>query len=113
MSDTHKPHVAFDYIKSASFRVVHVDGAIGSPTPNGHLHVAVYSERPAIPRRIVHVITPDGKLGPDLPDLADTRGSIVREVETSMIMNIDVAKALRDWLSQQIDLVSQDNPKEV
>ena len=41
----------FHYIKSNQFRVIHVDGGIGSITPKGFIHFALYSERLAIPRK--------------------------------------------------------------
>ena len=49
----HQEHeVAFDFIKSEYFRVIHADGALGGPTPQGLVHMAFYSERPPIPRRM-------------------------------------------------------------
>ena len=45
--------VAFDYIKTSDFRIIWADGAIGGPTARGYVHVALYAERPAIPRRQV------------------------------------------------------------
>ena len=41
--------IRFHYLKSPHFMTVHVDGAIGGPTPRGLLHAAVYAERVAIP----------------------------------------------------------------
>ena len=41
--------VAIDYIKSPDFRIVWADGVVGSATPNGLIHFALYAERPAIP----------------------------------------------------------------
>src|SRR3989442_6878794 len=54
MTEATKPQdVTFHYIKSSQFRVVHADGIIGGVTPRGLIHIAVFSERPAIPQVIV------------------------------------------------------------
>lgn len=94
--------VAFDYIKSQAFRVIRADGAIGGITPNGHIHMALFSERQAIPRRIVTKVNPDGTLGDQVPEQTESRNSIVREMDVDVIMTVDAAELLRDWLIQRI-----------
>lgn len=93
--------VNFDYIKAQAFRVVHVDGAIGGLTPSRFVHAALYSERPAIPQRIVHQVAPDGTLGPRIDAQMLSRGGIVREVEVDLIMSAEVAQNLGIWLLQR------------
>ena len=94
--------VAFDYIKSQLFRVVRADGVIGGLTPNGHVHMAFFSERPAIPRRQVFQLTPEGTLGEMLPNETVSRDSIVREMDVDVFMTIDTAKLLYAWLDEKI-----------
>jgi hypothetical protein len=94
--------VAFDYIKSQVFRVVHVDGVIGSMTPHGNIHLAFYSERPAIPRRVVHQLSPLGELGDPIPNETVSRDSIVREVDFDAHMSLRAAKSLLQWLAARI-----------
>lgn len=94
--------IAFHYLKSTQFRVVHVDGVIGSVTPGGNLHVAMFSERPAIPQRVVHSITPDGVLGETIPEEGFDRGGFVRELEVDAMFSLRTAKLVRDFLSNQI-----------
>jgi hypothetical protein len=90
----------FHYIKSANFRVVHVDGATGSITPRGLIHAALFSERMPIPRMAAHKIGADGRIGPPLEQ--EVRSGIVREVEVSLLMDRNVALSMRDWLTDQI-----------
>ena len=94
--------VSFDYLKSHHFRVIRADGAIGSVTPNGHIHCALYSERPAIPRHTVHEIQSDGKLGNEVTGETVSRGGIVREMEVDVFLTVDVAKSLVQWLEDKI-----------
>ena len=94
--------VAFDYIKSQNFRVVRADGAIGGVTPNGRIHFALYSERPAIPKRRVHELAEDGRIGKMIPEETVSRDSIVREMEVDVFLRINVARTLHEWLGDKI-----------
>ncbi len=105
MSDQEVQHVFFDYIKSESWRSIHVDGAIGGPTPAGFIHIAFYCERPAIPQRVAHGINSDGTLGAEIPTYTESRGSIVRELDCDAFMSVQTARALRDWLSSTIETI--------
>ena len=97
--------IQFHYIKSNSFRVVHVDGAVGSITPSGLIHAALYSERAPIPRMAAHLVDEDGRLGP--PTEQDIRSGIVREVEVSLLLSRSSAEALRGWLDGQIEALDK------
>lgn len=95
------PTINFDYIKSNFFRAVHADGVWGGI--NGHLDVvmAFFSERPAIPQRLVFEL--DGHaLGKEVPEKRVGRDSTVREVEVSVSMNADMARSLHAWLGERI-----------
>jgi hypothetical protein len=94
--------IAFEYVKSNQFRVVHADGVWGGVTNQANVQVAFFSERQAIPRRIVHRVETDSTLGPEIEEDRVTRGGFVREVEVDVVMNIGTAIALRDWLNDKI-----------
>lgn len=95
--------VTFDFIKSPQFRSIHVDGAIGGITPNGHIHISLYNERPAIPRQIIQEITPDGQLGDEVVERRVSRGGVVREMDVDAYMTVETADSLRNWLTTKID----------
>lgn len=97
-----KPRVAFDYIKGQFFRVIRADGAIGAVTPNGHIHMALFSERQAIPRRLVHELSATGELGPPIPQETESRNSIVREMDVDVFMPVEVAERIHKWLGEKI-----------
>jgi len=102
-SNPEKPGIAFDYIKSNFFRVIHADGVFGGPTPHGHLHLAFYSERTAIPRRIVHDLQTDGTLG-QVREI-QSRDSIVRELDIDVFLSFDTAVSLHEWLGEKIEIM--------
>ncbi|NJM83132.1 MAG: hypothetical protein HC844_12150 [Tabrizicola sp.] len=101
--------VAFEYIKSADFRTVWADGAVGGVTPSGFVHLAVYSERPAIPRRQVFSVVDDGeagqRLGTEIIEKRISRDAIVREMPVDIMMSASVAESLATWLTQQVELI--------
>ena len=94
--------VAFDYIKSQYFRVVHADGVIGGPTPQGFLHITFYSERPPLPRRVVHQVTSEGVLGAPIPGKMVVRDALIREMDIDVIMKLEIAELLHHWLGERI-----------
>lgn len=94
--------VNFDYIKASHFRVIHMDGAVGAVTPNGHINMSLFSERPPLPRRMVHELK-ENALGDEIKDQRVTRDAIIREMDVDVIMTIDVAESLRTWLRDRIE----------
>jgi hypothetical protein len=92
----------FDYIKSNFFRVIHVDGAWGSVTPNLNIQMAIFNERRAIPKQTVQVINPDGTIGEEIPEKRVERDAVVREVEADLVMNLQTAKHIIIWLQQRV-----------
>ena len=99
--------VKFHYLKATHFRTIHADGAIGNITPAGYIHMAMYNERPAIPREIVHKIKTDGTLGEIIPEETVDRGGIVREMEVDVLMSVEVARSIKNWLGDQIKKIDK------
>jgi hypothetical protein len=99
--------VAFDYIKSPDFKVVWADGLIGSTTPNGLIHFALYAERPAIPRRQVFAFEKSapniGTLGAEVVEKQISRRSIVREMSCDVFITPQVAESLANWLLKRAE----------
>ena len=101
-----KNKIAFRYIKNHNYRVVHADGVIGGPSPSGDIHMAFFSQRKPIPRKVVYEITSDG-LGPELVDQRESESDIIREFDTDVVMNLNVAKELIEWLQKHVSEVEK------
>jgi hypothetical protein len=99
--------IAIDYIKSNSFRVVHLDGALGFVTPNLNICLNLYSERPSIPKRVVYTLNESGSLGEEVIEEREDRDSIVREVEASAIVDLSAAKYLISVLEELVEEIEQ------
>lgn len=98
--DPTRPVVAFDYLKAPNFQSLRADGVIGGITPSGRIHMAVYSERPAIPRRLTHAIKEDGQLGEVVE--VQSRDSIVREMSADVFLDLHAAEKINEWLASRI-----------
>ena len=107
MAEDGPQKVKFEYIKSNSFRVIHADGAYGGLTPRLGIFLSFYSERPPIPKVIVHEVGPDGTLGDELKLERQTREGIIREAEIGITLDVEVARTLVAWLQEKINNVEE------
>jgi hypothetical protein len=109
MAESAPSSIRFYYRKGRFFKVIHVDGVIGGPTPERAVFVALYNQRSPIPREIEQALSPDGSLGPEL----DRKGKdgIFREVEVGIVLTSKAAEEIGQFLLQQARLL-RDTEKE-
>lgn len=102
--------ITFHYLKTQNFRTIHADGVIGNITPAGYIHMAVYTERPAIPQEMIQKVNPDGTLGEVIPEKTIVRDGIVREMDVDVLMSVAAAKSIKSWLEDKIkDIEKRDS----
>jgi hypothetical protein len=99
--------IGFDYIKSNFFRMMFADGFIVGGTPTGLVHVEIFNQRGAIPRRVVHWIAQDGTLGEEDRKQREVRDAIIREVEGGIIMQVEIAERFIDSLQKAVVQVKE------
>jgi hypothetical protein len=97
--------VKFHYIKSNSFRVVHVDGSLGGITPSREIFVSLYSERGALPKMIEWSVSADGSLGEEIS--REGKDGIVREMDVGLVMTPEIAESLAEFLQYQVKLLKE------
>ena len=105
--------VKIDYIKPQAYCPMYVNGAIGSPTPKGDILINFYTDLTVLPDSQVHVVN-DGKLGPEITDMrlpkiiknGDTI-SVMRQIQSGIILSIAEAKIFHKWLGDQIAAVEE------
>ncbi len=100
------PTIQFSFLKSNSYRAIHVDGAWGGITPDLNIHMGVFCQRLPFPNRVVHKIV-DGDIGPETERATSTEEGIVREIEADIVMNAEVARSIIKWLQLQVDTVQR------
>ncbi len=106
MADDQSPlltgELEFDFEKSNFFRAIHVDGFFGGIAPASQLlHIAIFNERQPIPKKVFHPVK-DGAMQPEIMEKRQVRPGLFREVEADLIVNMEVAMALRAWLDEKI-----------
>ena len=104
--------IEFDYLKSNLFRVVHSTGAHGGPSPKGGIEMAFYADRNPIPQKSFHPILASGKpgeikIGPENVAMRQGRPAIVRDVEVQIVMPLDAATELYEWLGSVLRQVGE------
>jgi hypothetical protein len=102
MSESPSETISFDYIKGNFFRTARADGAWAGTNGFSDVVLNFYSERTPIPTQTVHRMGPGHTLGDEIVEQRASRGGMVREVEVSISMNIDVAKSLKSLLEKHI-----------
>jgi len=95
--------VKFYYEKGKFFKVIHVDGVIGGPTPERAVFVALYNQRSPIPQEIEQALSPDGSLGPELSRKG--KDGIFREIEIGIVLTPKAAQEIGQFLLQQARLL--------
>lgn len=99
----------FHYIKAPDYQEVTCDGVVGSVTPAGQkICMSVYTERAPIPRMISFTVeTADGNIvqfdeRSAQPSHVESRQGVVRNVHTSVYLEVDTAKRLIEWLTARV-----------
>jgi hypothetical protein len=98
------------YIKSNACRVIHADGAYGGVTTQLLIYMALYSEHNMPPDKATIILDRNDKTAREEPQPRSNK--VTREIETEVMMSLDVARALRDWLAERLAAAEkiQDNP---
>jgi hypothetical protein len=103
MGESTPSSVKFYYEKGKFFKVIHVDGVIGGPTPERAVFVALYNQRSPIPQEIEQELAPDGSLGPELSRKG--KDGIFREIEIGIVLTPKAAEEVGLFLLQQARLL--------
>jgi hypothetical protein len=87
---------------SSNYRSHHVDGAYGGLTPRGLISISFFSERFPIPKSQEMAVETDGRLNKVISNSPDSKTGIIREYETSIFIDLNVAKEVVDLLNLKI-----------
>jgi hypothetical protein len=86
------------YVKSNFYRVIHVDGVYGGGAPSvGNIMMTVFNHKIPLPERSVN----DAQ-GREIREKRVTRYGLENEAEASLVMDLNTAKVLHQWLDNTI-----------
>jgi hypothetical protein len=100
---TKKPELTFKYVFNYGFNPSYVNGAQGGFSPRGEMVINFYLERQPLPESITHEITPEGAIGRETKmEPEDLASSMVRFIDTGVVMNYENAKVFHAWLGDKL-----------
>ena len=97
-----KNQIPIHYIKIQSLETKVVTGAIGGITGNALINMDLFIDRVPIPQTVNYEVI-DGIVRQEMDRIG--KDGLVREVHTSVVFDIRVAKALSEWLDKHIKIL--------
>jgi len=103
-----KPGITFKYIFNYGYNPSYVNGAQGGFSPRGEMVIHFYLERQPLPESISHEITPEGAIGREIGvEPEDLSGSMVRFIDTGVVMSYENARIFHAWLGDKLREVEE------
>ena len=103
-----KPQITFKYVFNYGYNPTYVNGAQGGLSPRGEIVVHFYLERQPLPGSITHEITPEGGIGRETAvEPEDLQNSMVRFIDTGVVMSYENARIFHDWLGEKLREVEE------
>lgn len=103
-----KPEITFKYVFNYGYNPSYVNGAQGGFSPRGELVINFYLERQPLPEAISHEITAQRAIGRETNvEPADLASSMVRYIDTGVVMNYENAKVFHAWMGEKLREVEE------
>lgn len=94
--------IKFIYTKAPGYRVVYGSGVYGGVAPQSTIKFDIYTEFRNPPEQEIRTIEEDGKLGEPVEQESESILTVERERQVGVIISIDQAKSIANWLQQKI-----------
>ena len=93
--------INFSFEYESTYRLFPANGVWAGVTPRGDLRLDFFVESNVVPSEVVHLISPEGKLGNELRRVPSGRG-IVRRMEVGVLLSLDNADGIADFIKTQV-----------
>ncbi|MBN1150546.1 hypothetical protein JXA84_04920 [candidate division WOR-3 bacterium] len=90
----------FFYKTNTAYKSHYINGVIGGLTPKGDLKLDFFSENFPVPNSVVHELLENNNLGKEIQ--RELSEGIIREIECGLVMNLETAKSINQWLTEKI-----------
>lgn len=98
--------ITFKYKYPDDYNPQYINGAQGGINVQGEIVANFYFERLPLPNSITHEVGNDGVLGNMVAtEPKDLANSVLRYVQSGVVMNLEVAKQVHAWLGKHIELL--------
>jgi len=104
-----KTTLKFKYKFPENFNPTYTNGVYGGIAPQGEIVMNFFFERPPLPYVENLQLGEEGQAvtPPTVIDPNDFDYNVIRFVSSGVIMNLDSAKAIHNWLGQKIQILEQ------
>lgn len=102
--------VIFKYKFAEDYNPIYVNGAYGGVSSQGEIVANFYLERLPLPNSVTHKVEENGIVGEIIDEKnipSDLNKSFIRFVKTGIVVNVETAKQIRDWLNKQIEFLEE------
>lgn len=114
MASRRKPKsekIKFKYVIPDHITDNYVNGVFGGTTPRQEIHMHFFSERNPIPKAFTLELAEKDKLPKEIELIKG--GDVVRLIQASIIMNLNTAVSIRDWLNDRIKHLEPTENKDI
>lgn len=100
--------IKFKYKFPKEYNPKYANGAIGGISTNGEIIVNFYLERQGLPYSITNEIDSEGNVGMEIArEPKDYDSSIIRYVDTGVVLSLNSAKKIHEWLGRHIETLEE------
>ena len=92
--------IEFHFEYDPGYRLVGANGVWGEPTPRGDLRLDFYVEASTLPTRIMHAISPEGRVGPELRREPERR--FTRRIQLGILVSMDHAESIARFIQDKV-----------
>lgn len=93
--------IEFVFTKAPDYRVISANGIWGGVTPRGALKMDFTLDSQRTPDSVVHSVTPEGGLGPEI-DRKPTERAVSRELQVGILLSIEHAENVASWILDKV-----------
>ena len=98
--------LTFKYKYPDNYNPLYINGAQGGINVQGEIVANFYFERVPLPNSITQELNGEGVLGKVVAtEPNDLTNSVLRYVQSGIVMNLEVAKQVYTWLGGQINIL--------
>jgi hypothetical protein len=105
-----KKKLKFKYVIPDQLMDCYINGVFGGVTQRQEIHMHPFNERTPIPKEVFVEFGKEGEKPKEIEKIAG--GDIVRLIQASLIMDVNAAIAIRDWLDNKIKFIKSINEEE-
>lgn len=92
--------VRIEFSTAPDYRIVVANGVWGGLTPRGELKVDFILDSIKTPDSVVHSITPEGGLGPEIE--RQRSSPVSRELQVGVLLSIGHAESIANWILDKV-----------